>query len=407
MSSSTSAASSRRPPRKTPPTRSTTWCEACSAGSTATMTVRRPSPPSLASSSSRFDAGRSRRPARYNPFAFPSDIDFAFWLLVAVILGTSLLVYLAVANSVAAGFEPQAALNARCEARAGPIHANDSLQDRQGWLAAFQACENVRRPPLGWVAAGMAVLWAGAAAIYLLTPAWKIRRGNLVPLTADEAPEIAEELRTICRTAGVAQPPTFVWNPLNTACGGVAFGLPRRRFVALSGGLSTKLWTDPDAFRAVVLHELAHLQNGDVDKAYSTVAIWWSFVITALLPFALVIRWSDLSVTPRRVFSLVTLALVVYLLRNAALRARETYADVRASAWPGFVGGLERTLPPVLPPVGGWRRLLNLPREWLSRHPRPAARREAVRDTTPLFRAGFWIAADTGVAGSLALVNVQ
>src|SRR6266700_1609130 len=121
MSSSTSAASSRRPPRKTPPTRSTTWCEACSAGSTATMTVRRPSPPSLASSSSRFDAGRSRRPARYNPFAFPSDIDFAFWLLVAVILGTSLLVYLAVANSVAAGFEPQAALNARCEGRAGRV----------------------------------------------------------------------------------------------------------------------------------------------------------------------------------------------------------------------------------------------------------------------------------------------
>src|SRR5262249_51138480 len=35
--------------------------------------------------------------ARCNPFAFPSNVDFAFALLVAVILGTSLLVYLALA----------------------------------------------------------------------------------------------------------------------------------------------------------------------------------------------------------------------------------------------------------------------------------------------------------------------
>src|SRR5262249_56113988 len=86
----------------------------------------------------------------------------------------------------------------------------------------------------------------------------------------------------------------------NMACTGLAFGLPGRRFVAISGGLATKLWTDPGVFRAVVLHELAHLRNGDVDKTYATVAVWWSFVATALLPFAPILPFPHPSAAPRR-----------------------------------------------------------------------------------------------------------
>src|SRR5262245_7040078 len=305
--------------------------------------------------------------ARCNPFAFPSDVDFAFGLLVAVIAGTSLLIYIAIANAFESGFQSQAAQNARCESQAGPLRQSDSLQDRERWLASFTACHNPHWRPLGWVAAGRAVLSAGGAAIYLLSPAWRIRRGDLVPLTADQAPEMVEELRRLCRVAGLTQEPAFVWNPLNMACSGLAFGLPGRRTVALSGGLSTKLWTDPDVFRAVVLHELAHLRNGDVDKAYSTVAIWWSFVFTALIPYTLVgVPWTDPAVAPRRVLSLVALVVVVYLLRNAALRAREIYADVRASAWPPFAGGLARALSARSRAARGGSAFTGRPRAWLS-----------------------------------------
>ena len=53
---------------------------------------------------------------RCNPFAFPSNIDFAFGLLVAVVLGTSLLIHLSIANTVDSGFMPQVTLPAalRC-----------------------------------------------------------------------------------------------------------------------------------------------------------------------------------------------------------------------------------------------------------------------------------------------------
>jgi Zn-dependent protease with chaperone function len=347
----------------------------------------------------------SATPGRSNPFAFPSNVDFAFGLLVAVVLGTSLLIYLAIANTVESGFESQAQQNARCEALAGPLSQSDTLQDRERWLSAFSACQNGRGRPVGGVVAGLAALSIGAAGIYALSPAWKIRRARLVPVTAGETPELLEELRGLRLVAGVDHEPTFVWNPLNMACSGLAFGLPGRRFVAISGGLATKLWTDPGVFRAVVLHELAHLRNGDVDKTYATVAVWWSFVATALLPFALVIPWSDLSIVPRRVLSLTALALVVYLLRGAALRARETYADVRASTWSPFADGLDRALPSGPPEAPGWRSPLSQVRHWFSLHPLPSVRRHAVRDPTPLFATSFWFAAGTGVAGSLSLVG--
>jgi Zn-dependent protease with chaperone function len=344
------------------------------------------------------------RPARCNPFAFPSNVDFAFGLLVAVVLGTSLLIYLAIANSIGSGFESQAAQNARCERQAGPLGQADTLQARERWIDAFNACQNAGGKPLGAVAIGVAALSITAAGIYLLFPAWKVRRGRLVPLTAEETPEVVQELRGLCQVAGVAPEPAFVWDPLNMACSGSAFGLPRHRFVALTGGLVTKLWTDPGVFRAVVLHELAHLRNGDVDKAYATVAVWWAFVATALVPFALV-QGTDLSTLPRRVLSLAALALVVYLLRNAALRAREIYADVRASTWSPFADGLDRALTAGSPRAGGRRWSPTEFRIPFSRHPSASTRRGAIRDTSPLFAASFWFAAGTGVAGSLSLVG--
>ena len=61
----------------------------------------------------------------------------------------------------------------------------------------------------------------------------------------------------------------------------------------------TQFYTDQPAFRAVLLHELAHLRNGDVDKTYLTLAIWRAFVAGALIPFALSsIREKALRIKP-------------------------------------------------------------------------------------------------------------
>lgn len=42
----------------------------------------------------------------------------------------------------------------------------------------------------------------------------------------------------------------------------------------------------PAAFEAVILHELAHIRNKDVNQTYLAIAIWRAFVLAALLPLA-------------------------------------------------------------------------------------------------------------------------
>ena len=112
--------------------------------------------------------------------------------------------------------------------------------------------------------------------------------------------------------------------------------------------------TDRAGVRAVVLHELAHLRNRDVGKTYLTIAIWWAFVATALLPFVALVVHPALFYTPLRwslrrfdghwaqvgyqVGSVLVLTAVVYLTRNAILRTRETHADELREAGVAVLG---------------------------------------------------------------------
>jgi Zn-dependent protease with chaperone function len=345
---------------------------------------------------------------RYNPFAFPSDTDFRFWLLIATVLGSSLLMYQAIANTLVSGGQSLRELNDLCSARATTAFPGTSFSQRQSWLIVFNDCEKGARGSRAGVPAGVAVLTAGVIALYLAHPAWRRRRGNLVPLTAEDAPEVLEQLVALSGVAGLRSPPAFMWNPLNMARSGVAFGTPGRRVVALTGGLATTLWTDPDVFRAVVLHELAHIRNGDIDKAYLSVAVWWAFVLTALLPFAAMTVRPGGSDLLARSISFVSLGLVVFLLRNATLRAREMFADVRASVWPGYAGALARILPSTAEPQD--RRLRSVVasvRNLLQMHPPSEARRAAVRDPGPLFGLESLIAAGVGFAAAVAVVDAS
>src|SRR5205823_4879351 len=120
-----------------------------------------------------------------------------------------------------------------------------------------------------------------------------------------------------------------------------------RRYVQLDAALVDTFATDPAAFRAVVLHELAHLRNRDVDVTYLTIAIWRSFVALAVLPlvllllhpslFATPLRWRLAELSPslllRAGVAMLVLAGLVYLTRNAVLRTRELYADARTAGF--------------------------------------------------------------------------
>lgn len=311
------------------------------------------------------DRRMALHPPRLNPFAFPSDTDFHFVLLIVSVLGSSLLVYSALYNSL--------------PANTAPILSSQTT----------------------WVMSGVVLLLVVAAVIYWVFPMWKIWRDKLEPLDAEDAPEIVAYLAELCREAELTSPPLFVLNPLNRTSTGLAFGRLGRYYIVLNAGLVTKFYKDRPAFRAVVLHELAHLHNADVDKTYFSLAIGLAFLIAALVPLAISRFGRPLDDTFMIGWRVLALAALVYLTLSAVLRAREVYADVRASMWDGLAGGLSRMLKGLpQPKEGRWRK-------YVAFHPDPNDRLRALNDTQHLFQMGFWEAFGTGIAATIAFQNIQ
>lgn len=62
----------------------------------------------------RADSTAAPRPARLNPFAFPSDTDFRFALLIVSVLGTSLFVYNWLFHAIPLLRDPWLAAMVRC-----------------------------------------------------------------------------------------------------------------------------------------------------------------------------------------------------------------------------------------------------------------------------------------------------
>jgi Zn-dependent protease with chaperone function len=350
------------------------------------------------------------RPPRLNPFVFPSDTDFRFVLLVVAVLGASLFIYSLIFFSIPVNQKFYFDTFAHCwdiRNRAGPPlpkTIEELAVNPEGVLAlqvAFAECRApAERANAAWSIGGAALLLVVTGVIFWLLPTWKIRRSKLTLLSARDAPDVVAYLEQLCREAGLTRPPTFLWNPLNPVNSAIAFGRPGRYCVALNGGLVTRFYTDQPAFRAIMLHELAHLRNADVSKTYFAVAAWQGFVIAGLVPFTLCMFVTPLGAVLNLSWRVLALTVVVFLMRNAVLRTREVYADVRASVWDGPMGAIRRVLQALpVPQATHWRSALRL-------HPDPEERCRVLDDTSQLFRMGFWVAFGTGVVAMIVAPSV-
>ncbi|MEV4974562.1 M56 family metallopeptidase [Streptomyces scopuliridis] len=205
------------------------------------------------------------------------------------------------------------------------------------------------------------VVAAAALALYWRLPRWKLRRGRLsLLLSADEAKTAAVaagppdtphgreplplHLARLARQAGVpsASTPTFVVNPRAMSVGASAFGRAGHYVVCLHAGLLVRRATAPSQFDAVVLHELAHVRNRDIDLAYLTVALWRAFLGLVLGPYLLLdgwllfqehvlgterVYWDGGAPGPASFALTAGLVMQTYLARADILRHRELVAD--------------------------------------------------------------------------------
>ncbi|WP_446877270.1 M48 family metalloprotease [Phormidesmis sp. 146-33] len=154
-------------------------------------------------------------------------------------------------------------------------------------------------------------------------------------------------------------------------------------------------------FRAILLHEFAHIYNGDVHRTYLSFTVWWAFLITALPTFVITLLRSPLQRMLGMSGRVLILFLLIYLTRNAVLRVREFYADLRASIWDSKSSALRLALESAersSEKLGLWQRI------WLT-HPDLGDRQRILDNPNSLLQMGFWDAFATGMATMIPFAN--
>ncbi|KWB64047.1 hypothetical protein WL37_20500 [Burkholderia ubonensis] len=346
------------------------------------------------------------RPPRLNPFSFPSDTTLQFSLFLIFVLCVSCQFYAEFWDS----FHNEAV---RAIAACTSTSVADILRTFQSGADADQTAALMRSKSMPQLAACMALLRPGAwgklagilitviatGLIYWMLPVLKLRGDRLVPVDPADAPGLHEELSALCRRAGISISPSFVWNPLATGMP-VAFGRHGKYYVALSASfIANYLYADRPGFRAIVLHELAHIRNGDVDKTFITIAACVSFFITSFIPAVAIfllggLEWHDATWLLVKALLMSGLVLLSGL---SVLRVREFYADVRASHWDRTFSNVDR----VLADTGAI--LKHRLDTYLSFHPDGQARRRVLADPSLLFRLGAWNAFGIGIAAGFVV----
>ena len=329
----------------------------------------------------------------------PVSTSFRFPLLIAAVAASSFFVYEGIYLATPGG-SALVSLLVRCQSRwlaqrpAGPVAAASAAHH------AMVCSLGARRVEAWWGLLGVGVLIVVASAIFAAQPWWCRWRRQLEDLAGAKDADLVARLEGVRRRAGTG-PVVWLLQPLETRLSAFAFGRPGRRFVAVSGGAAVAAVRKPAAFDAVILHELAHIENRDIDQAYMALAVWRAFVVAALLPAALLLAFSRVLGGPQQViWRMAVLALIVYALRNAVLRSREFDADARARLLDPATG-LGSVLAGL--PARSGRRAWHL--GWM--HPRGEERAAALADPAPLHRFGFWDGLAIGLVAALGASAVR
>lgn len=271
---------------------------------------------------------RHRRAGTVRPWQVPSQVVGRFVIAVTAVVGTTAFGYQAVLLDI-----PAVHARAVCvSGLSGPGSVDAAGRVDPAAVAGLQACLGTQQQDaLLQMLIGLAVLTAAVLLVFLAAP-WctlTLRGLRRVDRTAGLG-ELAADLRDLVAATGLAhRPPVFVLSRSNRISG-ATFGHHPVRFIRLDLGTVHARTTEPALFRAVVLHELAHLRNRDVDITGLTIALGWAFPTAVLAPVAMLfLNRMPPAGAAGNAGALMLLTVLVTVSVLSVLRAREYGADAR------------------------------------------------------------------------------
>lgn len=324
-----------------------------------------------------------------NPFLLPAATTSRFILLIAITLSSGGYAF----DLVAGGASHWQDVYRRCD-RAADNAATRLSGD--ALASDYLSCLHEINLERGFVSLGAMFLVAVTViVVYAVRPWLTIRRQKLVsPLPVEHA-SLLEAVRRLAQEEGLSRPPQVLLDMNRKTVDGRAFGRYPNYYLRLNYGviLDERTSGGTGTVDSVVLHELAHLRNRDVDITNLTLASVWAFVLAVATPLLMATALVSATQTLIVGAQLSVSAVLIVVLAAAVLRSREHYADVRAalsggrliaghSSRPGVVGWLRRAVP---------------------MHPRAARRAKAVESPEILMS---WVASEAlgaGVAAGLGI----
>jgi Zn-dependent protease with chaperone function len=283
-------------------------------------------------------ADRLRRTLLTDPRVLPSATSLRFAALVLMLIASTASVYAFLGLDVARANDPQSLL---CMAQAGPPGVGPMSQLSISASVELGCSRHYAADAVGWALAGIVVIVLLTGLVYLVTPYWITRSTRPLRQKPGLEQDMLARIAHLAGTIGTEMPECFIdLSADNTDAR--AFGTRRHGRVKINGGWLSQFGAAPKHFDAILLHELAHLRNGDVVRAYITFAAWRVFVAAALLPYVVQVLFPALLThgslrldpswpNPHVPLAVGVLSILLYLSRCAVLRIRETHADAVAS----------------------------------------------------------------------------